>query len=110
MLTERSFEGAFAYSIFEQCALILHVENLINATKEYGIVIPDDQASGNAYGGYFCPHNLDPVNITRSSADEAYYDSASARQNFHVITGNQVTRILSKKTDGAVKVTGVEVG
>lgn len=90
--------------------LTLPVENLINATKEFGIFIPDDQASGDAYGGYFCPHNMDPVNVTRSSAKEAYYDTASARPNFHIITGNQVTRLLSEKKNGTVKVTGVEVG
>ncbi|KAF2441730.1 GMC oxidoreductase [Karstenula rhodostoma CBS 690.94] len=83
-------------------------KNLINATKEFGIYISNDQASGNAYGGYYCPHNLDPVNVTRSSAKEAYYDTASARQNFHIITGNQVTQITIEAANGVVKVTGVE--
>ncbi|KAL5373727.1 hypothetical protein DPSP01_012472 [Paraphaeosphaeria sporulosa] len=83
-------------------------KNLINATKEAGIYIPEDQANGNAYGGYYCPHNLDPVNVTRSSAKEAYYNTASARQNFHVITGNQVKRIVTQTINGTVKVTGVE--
>ncbi|KAF9738831.1 hypothetical protein PMIN04_006783 [Paraphaeosphaeria minitans] len=83
-------------------------KNLINATRESGIYIPDDQGNGNAYGGYYCPHNLDPVNVTRSSAKEAYYNTASARQNFHVITRNQVTRIITQAENGTVKVTGVE--
>jgi hydroxyethylthiazole kinase-like sugar kinase family protein len=52
---------------------------------------------------------LDPVNVTRSSAKEAYYDTAAARQNFHMITGNQVTRIITETANGTVKVTGVEV-
>ncbi|KAJ4357772.1 uncharacterized protein N0V89_002348 [Didymosphaeria variabile] len=83
-------------------------KNLINATKETGIYIPSDPANGNAFGGYYCPHNLDPVNITRDSAEEAYYDSTTARKNFQVITGQQVTRIITKTENGTVRVTGVE--
>ncbi|PVI05366.1 GMC oxidoreductase [Periconia macrospinosa] len=82
-------------------------KNLIQATKELGIPV-NDQASGNAVGGYFCTHNMDPVNYTRSSAREAYYASAAKRSNFHVLTGNQVTRILTSGANGTVKVTGVE--
>lgn len=85
------------------------LENLVSAVKESGIYMPDDQASGNAYGGYYCPHNLDPVNITRSSAKEAYYNSAVGRKNFHLISVQQVTRIVTQTTNGSVKVTGVEV-
>ena len=85
------------------------LENLINATKEAGIYIPDDQASGNAFGGYFCPHNMNPVTVTRSSAKEAYYDTAVTRPNFHLIAENQVTRIITETSNGTVKVTGIEV-
>ncbi|KAF1842741.1 GMC oxidoreductase [Cucurbitaria berberidis CBS 394.84] len=82
-------------------------KNIVKATKALGIPI-NDQATGNAIGGFFCPHNQDPVTVTRSSADEAYYDTAVKRQNFHVITGQQVSRIVTKKSNGAVKVTGIE--
>lgn len=82
-------------------------ENFIQATKEFGIPV-NDQATGNAFGGYFCTHNMDPVNYTRSSAREAYYASAAGRPNFHILTGNQVTRILTSSSNGVVKVTGVE--
>lgn len=97
---------------FQTClgrTLIISLENLINATKESGIFISADQANGNAYGGYFCPHNLDPVNIVRSSAREAYYNTAVARPNFHIVTGQQVTRIITEKASGIIQVTGVEV-
>lgn len=51
---------------------------------------------------------MDPTNITRSSADEAYYESAAQRQNFHLITGQQVSRIVTDIKNGTVKVVGVE--
>ena len=80
----------------------------MEATRSFGIPVPNDQANGNAIGGYFCPHNMDPTEYKRSSADEAYYDTASKRDNFHLLAGHQATRILTC-TDGMVKATGVEV-
>jgi choline dehydrogenase-like flavoprotein len=50
---------------------------------------------------------MDPTEYRRSSADEAYYDSAAKRENFHLIAGHQATRILTC-TDRTVKATGVE--
>ncbi|KAF7558168.1 hypothetical protein G7Z17_g105 [Cylindrodendrum hubeiense] len=83
-------------------------KNIVAAIKELNIGISNDQANGNAIGGYFCPHNQDPVSVTRSSAREAYYNKVTTRKNLHLITGRQVTRIITKKTSSAVKVTGVE--
>lgn len=51
---------------------------------------------------------MDPTEYRRSSADEAYYDTAAKRKNFHVIAGHQATRILTNKAR-TVKATGVEV-
>ncbi|KAH7381528.1 hypothetical protein BKA66DRAFT_512428 [Pyrenochaeta sp. MPI-SDFR-AT-0127] len=82
-------------------------KNYVTATKALGIPV-NDQATGNAFGGYYCPHNQDPVTVTRSSAKEAYYASAAFRQNFHLITGQQVSRIVTSNSNGVVKVTGVE--
>lgn len=82
-------------------------ENIVKAAKSLGIPITD-QATGNKIGGYFCPHNQDPKNVSRSSAEEAYYDSAVKRSNFHLIPGNQVSRIVTETTNGIVKVIGIE--
>ncbi|OAL07417.1 GMC oxidoreductase [Phaeosphaeriaceae sp. SRC1lsM3a] len=82
-------------------------KNLIRATKALGIPI-NDQATGNAIGGYFCPKNQDPVLVTRSSAREAYHASAVERQNYHLLTQNQVTRVITNSDNGTVQVTGVE--
>jgi choline dehydrogenase-like flavoprotein len=84
-----------------------YLENFVKATKALGIPI-NDQATGKAFGGYFCPHNQDPKTVTRSSAEEAYYVSAEKRSNFHLLAGHQVTQILTEKTNGVPKVTGVK--
>lgn len=82
-------------------------ENFVNATKELGIPI-NDQATGKALGGYFCPHNQDPKTVTRSSAEEAYYTSAEKRSNFHLLPGHLVSQIVTEKINGKPKVTGVK--
>ncbi|KAK2608096.1 hypothetical protein N8I77_006730 [Diaporthe amygdali] len=86
--------------------------NIIDATNELGIRIPTDQASGLPIGGYFCPHNIDLTNVTRSSAREAYYNSAESRTNLHIVTGQQVTKLVTGSNStgygSGVTVTGVE--
>lgn len=82
---------------------------MIDAVKELGITVAKDQANGSPIGGYFCPHNQDPKTNTRSSAREAYYDNFTGRQNLHLLTGQQVTKVLTTGLDDAVKATGVEV-
>jgi hypothetical protein len=52
---------------------------------------------------------MDPVSVTRSSAKEAYHDTAATRQNFHLLAENHVTHIITEVINGIVKVTGVEV-
>jgi hypothetical protein len=96
-------------SVFKDGLLTCNVENLINAMRELGIETSYDQASGFALGGYFCPHNQDPADQTRSSAKEAYYDTAKNRSNLEIITGLRVTRILTSNKSGSLAATGVEV-
>lgn len=84
-------------------------ENMVEATRSLDIPLPKDQASGDAIGGYFTPHNMDPTEYRRSSAKEAYYDTASSRENFHLIAGHQATRVLTSGANGTVRATGVEV-
>lgn len=82
---------------------------MVAATKELGISISDDQANGDAIGGYYCPHNQDPITQSRSSAQEAYYETAKSRSNLELITGLRVTRLVTSAESGIVRVTGVEV-
>lgn len=89
--------------------LILDSEVFVDAIEEIGISISPDQANGNAIGGFYTPHNQNPETATRSSAREAYYDTVATRSNLHLITGQQVTRILINVTGDSVCVAGVEV-
>lgn len=84
-------------------------EDFVHAVEEVGISISEDQANGDAIGGYYTPHNQDPRTATRSSAREAYYGTVATRMNLHLITGQHVTRILTDCTQDPVTVTGVEV-
>lgn len=79
----------------------------MRATKALGIAI-NDQGTGNAIGGYYCPHNIQHADVVRSSAKEAYHDTAVKRSNYHLVAGQQVTRIVTDATNGTVKVTGIE--
>ncbi|OHF00487.1 GMC oxidoreductase [Colletotrichum orchidophilum] len=81
---------------------------MIEAVKELKITIPKDQANGSAIGAYFCPHNQDPITSTRSSAREAYYDNFTGRKNLHLLTGRQVTKVLTAGSGDFVKAIGVE--
>lgn len=84
-------------------------ENFVEAAREVGISISEDQANGNAIGGFYTPHNQNPETATRSSAREAYYDTVATRSNLHLIAGYQVTRILTNGQHGTPCVTAVEV-
>ncbi|WYZ45887.1 hypothetical protein EsH8_IX_000112 [Colletotrichum jinshuiense] len=80
---------------------------MIDGIKELGIPVAKDQANGSPIGGYFCPHNQDS-DATRSSAREAYYDNFIGRENLHLLTGRQVTKIITAGSGDSVKATGVE--
>ncbi|GKT70437.1 GMC oxidoreductase [Colletotrichum tofieldiae] len=80
---------------------------MIDAIRELGITVAKDQANGSPIGGYFCPHNQDPKTATRSSAREAYYDNFTGRQNLHLLTGRQVTKVVTAGSGNSIVATGV---
>lgn len=72
--------------------------------------MPIDSASGQALGAFWTTLALDPITVTRSSGRDAYYDSASTRSNLHLLTGNQVTKLVTSVSDsGVVTISGIEV-
>lgn len=71
-----------------------YVVNLFTALNYLGIPTEFDQAEGITAGAVLVPTDLDPINQTRSDARRAYFDPYAARNNFHVITGQHVTRVL----------------
>ncbi|KAI4189023.1 MAG: hypothetical protein LQ346_005190 [Caloplaca aetnensis] len=68
--------------------------NLFAALNYLGIPTQFDPNDGSSAGAAFVPTDLDPRNQTRSDARRTYYDPYVSRPNFHVITGQHVTRIL----------------
>ncbi|KAL8985064.1 MAG: hypothetical protein Q9177_004536 [Variospora cf. flavescens] len=68
--------------------------NLFAALNYLGVPTQFDPNDGSSAGAAFVPTDLDPINQTRSDARRAYFDPYVSRPNFHVITGQFVTRIL----------------
>ena len=60
-----------------------------------GLQTQFDPNDGTSAGPALVPTDIDPNNQTRSDARRTYYDPyVNVRDNFHVITGQHVTRIL----------------
>ena len=68
--------------------------NLFEGLNSLGIPTQFDPNDGTSAGPALVPTDLDPNNQTRSDARRAYFDPVINRKNFHVITGQHVTRIL----------------
>ena len=62
--------------------------NLLGLPTQY------DPNDGTSAGPALVPTDIDPNNQTRSDARRTYYDPYVDRNNFHVITGQHVTRLL----------------
>ncbi|KAL2349746.1 choline dehydrogenase [Cryomyces antarcticus] len=68
--------------------------NFFDALTELGIPTAFDPNDGTVAGAYFLPVNIDPVNMTRSTARKAHYDPYAARPNLCVATEQHVTRLI----------------
>ncbi|KAG8527402.1 uncharacterized protein KY384_007554 [Bacidia gigantensis] len=68
--------------------------NLFEAMNNLGIPTQFDPNDGTSAGPALVPTDLDPNNQTRSDARRTYFDPYVYRDNFHVITGQHVTRVL----------------
>ncbi|KAI9858036.1 MAG: hypothetical protein M1824_004502 [Vezdaea acicularis] len=68
--------------------------NFFSALNRLGVPTAYDPNDGTTAGASFVPTDLDPNNQTRSDARRGYYDPYIGRPNFHVMTGQQCTRIL----------------
>lgn len=75
--------------------------NLFAALNFLGVPTEYDANDGKSAGAAFVPTDLDPKNQTRSDARRAYFDPYSSRENFHVITGQHVTRVIADDVLGS---------
>jgi choline dehydrogenase-like flavoprotein len=64
------------------------------AFKAESVPLPKEHAAGKAVGAFWIPTALRPDTQTRSSAKNAYYDSAKSRRNLVLATGKKVNEIL----------------
>ncbi|KAI5849659.1 GMC oxidoreductase-domain-containing protein [Morchella snyderi] len=67
--------------------------NFVKAMNQLGIQTSNDQAS-SAVGVFYLPNSLNPVTMTRSFTRPDDHDIAVERTNYHLLAGNQVTKIL----------------
>ena len=74
--------------------LLMSSVNLFTAMNNLGLPTQFDPNDGTSAGPALVPTDLDPNNQTRSDARRTYFDPYVSRDNFHVITGQHVTRIL----------------
>ena len=68
--------------------------NLFEAMNSLGLPTQFDPNDGTSAGPALVPTDIDPRNQTRSDARRTYFDPYVGRRNFHVITGQHVTRVL----------------
>ena len=84
--------------------------NLFQGLNYLGVPTEFDPNDGTTAGAAFVPTDLDPNNQTRSDARRTYYDPYVHRSNFHVITGQHVTRVLIEDIDGNPEVSNPSAG
>lgn len=86
------------------------IVNLFEGLNALGIPTQFDPNDGTSAGPALVPTDLDPNNQTRSDARRAYFDPIVHRENFHVITGQHVTRVLIEGVGANAEVTNPTAG
>ncbi|KAI9830622.1 MAG: hypothetical protein M1819_005432 [Sarea resinae] len=74
--------------------------NFFSALNMLGVPTAFDPNAGTSSGATFIPTDISPENQTRSDARRTYYDPYVMRPNFHVVTGQHVTRIIIEGVEG----------
>ena len=84
----------YFFKILLVALLLIRLVNLFAGMNLLGLPTQFDPNDGTSAGPAFVPTDLDPNNQTRSDARRTYFDPYVTRSNFHVITGQHVTRVL----------------
>lgn len=79
---------------------LIALVNLFAGMNLLGLPTQFDPNDGTSAGPAFVPTDLNPNNQTRSDARRTYFDPYVTRSNFHVITGQHVTRVLIEGANG----------
>lgn len=75
-----------------------------------GLPTQFDPNDGTSAGPAFVPTDLDPNNQTRSDARRTYFDPYVGRSNFHVMTGQHVTRVITAGVSASIRVSNPTPG
>lgn len=71
-----------------------HVENFFRGWNAIGVASNPQPNAGDATGAFYSTVSLNAKNQSRSTASDAYYRPiVGKRPNFHLITGQSVTKI-----------------
>lgn len=84
--------------------------NLFAGLNALGIPTEFDPNDGTSAGAAFVPTDIDPTNQTRSDARRTYFDPIRQRKNFHVITGQHVTRLLIENVSATPDISNLAPG
>ena len=87
-------------SLLKAALHLIALVNLFAGMNVLGLPTQFDPNDGTSAGPAFVPTDLDPNNQTRSDARRTYFDPYVSRDNFHVITGQHVTRVLIEGIGG----------
>ncbi|KAJ7720548.1 alcohol oxidase [Mycena metata] len=80
----------------------------LTALETLGVHKIEDSLAGEDIGAFMAPSTIDDVSVTRSYAAPAYYVPVSNRSNLVVLTGAEVTQVVSLKTNETVEAIAVQ--
>ncbi|ROV88058.1 hypothetical protein VMCG_10417 [Cytospora schulzeri] len=84
------------------------VQPFFDAVSSLGTPVNPDPDSGDSWGAFLATSAINNQNWQRSSSRTGYLDPVDTeRDNLHVLTGHQVTKVLFDTTNG-VTATGVQ--
>ncbi len=93
---------------FTDHQFLLRAENFFRGWNAIGVASNPQPNAGDATGAFYSTVSLDAKNQSRSSASDAYYRPiVGKRNNFHLITGQSVSKI---DLDQKKRATAVNVG
>ena len=105
-----SIHSQVSFRTLEGASSLIAAANLFAGMNLLGLHTQFDPNDGTSAGPALVPTDLDPNNQTRSDARRTYYDPYVGRANFHVITGQHVTRVLTDGVGGNGAVTNPTSG
>jgi len=85
-------EGPIGSSFSDYQYPVIH--SFFEGWQSIGLAVQPQPNAGDANGIFYSPISLKAVNQSRSTASDGYYSPiAQTRNNFHLLTGHEVTKI-----------------